>query len=130
MRISDMRLFQIMKHLQSFSFPSTKIITDVSIETWTTASDAQQTLETIDGITEEKPVDINAQELVQIEANFELPKVRFELRIGRLLINLFRLILFSKKQKIMKNIHFFIFHSYLYVYKHSLKLLILNFKHH
>ncbi len=75
-RISDMRLFQIMNHLQSFSFPQSKKTNDEEIQTWTTTTTIQQTLETIDSLIDEKEVEMNSDELIQIEANFELSKVR------------------------------------------------------
>jgi len=117
MRISDMRLFQIMKHLQSFPSPQSKITNKEKIESWTPPTTIQETLATIDTLTEEKETETKPNEVIQIQANFELSKVRIN-KNNSIVYRLFRLIFFLKKKKMLKNIHFFVYHSYQYVYKH------------
>jgi hypothetical protein len=127
MKISDTRLFKITKHIQSFSFPQSKKIIDEETNLWVTTPTIQQTFETIEILTKEK----TSNEFTQIEAKFELSKVIINNKILiEFLFRLFRLIYFLKRKKMIKNIHFFVFHLYQYVYKHLLKDLILNLKHH
>ncbi|CAF1073014.1 unnamed protein product [Rotaria sordida] len=93
-RISDMRLFKIIKHIQSLPFPQSKYrtITDIENETelWMTPTlidTTQQTLETIENMTPmkkilEKLANENQkienkfeEQLTQIEANFKLSQI-------------------------------------------------------
>ena len=70
LRISDMRLFQIIQHLQSFSFPQTQTIDVPQTPIWTTPP-TDITLETLAAITEEK-----SKNFTQFEGSFELSQVR------------------------------------------------------
>ncbi|CAF1256037.1 unnamed protein product [Rotaria sordida] len=93
-RISDMRLFKIIKHIQSLPFPQSKYrtITDIENETelWMTPTlidTTQQTLETIENMTPmkkilEKLANENQkienkfeEQFTQIEANFKLSQI-------------------------------------------------------
>src|ERR1700722_7008636 len=55
MRLSDMRLFKIIKHLQSLSFPRSTTTVENQIESWTIDT-TQQTLETIETMTPMKKI--------------------------------------------------------------------------
>jgi hypothetical protein len=83
MRLSDMRLFKMIKHFQSLSLPqSITTTTENSIESWTTETRID-TLEIIETMTPMKKIlqkiadedqEIK-QQLTQIEASFELSKI-------------------------------------------------------
>lgn len=79
LRISDMRLFHIMQHLQSFSFPQTETIDVPQTPIWTTPP-TDMTLETLAALTEEK-----SKNFTQFEGSFELSQVR---NLNRRTVNL------------------------------------------
>jgi hypothetical protein len=59
----------MIKHVQSISFPQSKKTDEKQIEQWTTAK-------TIESLIKDEEMDKKSEQLTQIEANFELSKVR------------------------------------------------------
>lgn len=113
MRISDVRLFRIISHLQSFSSSQSATPDETPTPLWTTAT-TEFILESLASLTEEEETEKTADNFTQIEGSFELPKVRMprtRSRSTEILSQCFRLIFFWKKKKMEKNIPFFAFHS-------------------
>jgi hypothetical protein len=75
MRISDTRLFKIMKHIQTLSLPQSKRRKQEETELWTAANSTQETFEAIETLTKENKSDEFKGQVTHIEANFELSKV-------------------------------------------------------
>lgn len=70
LRISDMRLFQIIQHLQSFSLPQVEPIDAPQTPIWTTPPTGL-TFEALVSLTDER-----SNNFTQFEGNFELSQVR------------------------------------------------------
>lgn len=68
-RISDMRLFRIIRHLQSFSLPQSETPDEPETPIWTTAQ-TELTLETLASLTKE-----TSNNFTQVEGSFELSRV-------------------------------------------------------
>lgn len=113
LRISDMRLFRIIRHLQSFSLPQLETTDEQETPIWTTAS-TELTLETLADLTEEK-----TDNFTQFEGSFELSQVILSHIRDRPtdLSHYCRSILLSKKRRMKRKIHFFVFHLFLCVHK-------------
>lgn len=95
MRISDTRLFNILKHIQSISFPSLKDRATEQAELWATTFDADTTQTTLEAIENMNPMKVSLEgmdnenhdlesqfqeQLTQVEATFKILQVRFHMR--------------------------------------------------